>query len=367
MATAYQRLGARVTLVQHGERLIPNTEPEAGRRVQAALEADGVDVRLGVSMRGVRREDGEVVASLDDGSEVRGAELLVAAGRRPTTDDIGHRQHGPGIELGQRRQQVHASLPWLDAPYGEEHETRILDTYPLPQRGPDRRRHRSEPVAVDPVVDDVGVDAVALPQQILPVAAHDQHPVGLEDGLALAVDESGRREVVDVVHRPHDRDAAHARRHPHRRPRRDAVLGVEEVVVAGHRRQPRGQGVDRQEHLLLERLRPRHRRHDHARRLHGPEEASRGVAQPDDRDVRPEVEERLCQLQRVHHAAPGLGRVGDEGDARESHGGSQAREDSEARDDVTRPGRRRAMAAAASEARAAVAVTTQPAFTSAAR
>jgi dihydrolipoamide dehydrogenase len=89
MATAYQRLGAQVTLVQHGERLLPTTEPEAGRRVQAALEADGVDVRLGVSMSAVRREDGEVVASLDDGSQVRGAELLVAAGRRPTTDDIG--------------------------------------------------------------------------------------------------------------------------------------------------------------------------------------------------------------------------------------------------------------------------------------
>ncbi|NMO92244.1 NAD(P)/FAD-dependent oxidoreductase [Actinomycetospora sp. TBRC 11914] len=89
MATAYQRLGAQVTLVQHGERLLPNTEPEAGRRVQRALEADGVDVRLGTSMRAVRREGGEVVASLDDGSEVRGAELLVAAGRRSTTDDLG--------------------------------------------------------------------------------------------------------------------------------------------------------------------------------------------------------------------------------------------------------------------------------------
>jgi pyruvate/2-oxoglutarate dehydrogenase complex dihydrolipoamide dehydrogenase (E3) component len=89
MATAYQRLGAQVTLVQHGERLLPTTEPEAGRRVGAALEADGVDVRLGVSMRGVRRDGGEVVASLDDGSEVRGAELLVAAGRRSTTDDLG--------------------------------------------------------------------------------------------------------------------------------------------------------------------------------------------------------------------------------------------------------------------------------------
>ena len=89
MATAYQGLGAQVTLVQHGERLLPNTEPEAARRVQRSLEADGVDVRLRTSMSSVRREGGEVVASLDDGSEVRGAELLVAAGRRPATDDIG--------------------------------------------------------------------------------------------------------------------------------------------------------------------------------------------------------------------------------------------------------------------------------------
>lgn len=96
MATAFQRLGARVTLVQHGPRLLPTTEPEAGRRVQAALEADGVDVRLSTSMTAVRREApadgsarGEVVATLDDGSEERGAELLVAAGRRPATSDLG--------------------------------------------------------------------------------------------------------------------------------------------------------------------------------------------------------------------------------------------------------------------------------------
>ncbi|MDL5154423.1 dihydrolipoyl dehydrogenase family protein [Actinomycetospora termitidis] len=89
MATAYQRLGAQVTLVQHGERLVPGVEPEAARRLQASLEADGVDVRLGTSMTAVRRSDGAVTATLDDGSEVTGDELLVAAGRKPATSDIG--------------------------------------------------------------------------------------------------------------------------------------------------------------------------------------------------------------------------------------------------------------------------------------
>ncbi|MEJ2885157.1 dihydrolipoyl dehydrogenase family protein [Actinomycetospora aeridis] len=89
MATAFHGLGARVTLVQHSERLIPATEPEAGRRLHASLTASGVDVRLSTSLTAVRREGGEVVASLDDGTEVRAAELLVAAGRRPATSDLG--------------------------------------------------------------------------------------------------------------------------------------------------------------------------------------------------------------------------------------------------------------------------------------
>lgn len=101
MATAYQGLGARVTLVQHSERLIPATEPEAGRRLHAALTASGVDVRLGTSLTAVRREGGEVVATLGDGTEVRAAELLVAAGRTPATSDLGLDTVGlePGTHL----------------------------------------------------------------------------------------------------------------------------------------------------------------------------------------------------------------------------------------------------------------------------
>ncbi|GAA4910515.1 dihydrolipoamide dehydrogenase [Actinomycetospora succinea] len=113
MATAFRGLGARVTLVQHSDRLVPTTEPEAGRRLHASLTASGVDVRLSTSMTAVRREGGPgdaaersstrggVVATLDDGTEVRAAELLVAAGRKPATSDIGLDTVGlePGTHL----------------------------------------------------------------------------------------------------------------------------------------------------------------------------------------------------------------------------------------------------------------------------
>ena len=89
LATAWQRLGSSVTLVQHGERLLPTMEPAAGDRVRSSLRDDGVDVRLGTSIRAVRRDGSTVHATLDDGGEVTADELVVAAGRRPGTQGLG--------------------------------------------------------------------------------------------------------------------------------------------------------------------------------------------------------------------------------------------------------------------------------------
>jgi dihydrolipoamide dehydrogenase len=88
MAFAWQALGSQVTLVERGDRVLSNTEPEAGRRVTQSLRDAGVDVRTGVSASRVVR-DGTVTLTLDDGTTVETDEVLVAAGRRPRTDDIG--------------------------------------------------------------------------------------------------------------------------------------------------------------------------------------------------------------------------------------------------------------------------------------
>ena len=57
--------------------------------------------------KGVRVESGEKVVELDDGSEARGAEILVATGRRPRTPDLGLEKVGieptrRGIEIDER-------------------------------------------------------------------------------------------------------------------------------------------------------------------------------------------------------------------------------------------------------------------------
>ena len=89
LATAWQRLGSSVTLVQHSDRLMPMTEPEASERVLSSLRSDGVDVRLGTSITAVSRGGDGVRAELDDGSSVTAERFVVAAGRKPTTTGIG--------------------------------------------------------------------------------------------------------------------------------------------------------------------------------------------------------------------------------------------------------------------------------------
>jgi len=90
MATAWQALGARVTLIARG-RLLASTEEFAGQLVTDGLRQAGVDVRLGVSATGVYRPDagGPVTMELDDGTTVEADEVLAATGRTPRTGDLG--------------------------------------------------------------------------------------------------------------------------------------------------------------------------------------------------------------------------------------------------------------------------------------
>ncbi|MFI1561885.1 dihydrolipoyl dehydrogenase family protein [Streptomyces sp. NPDC020490] len=89
MATAWQALGSRVTLLVRGKGLLGRMEPFAGELVADALTEAGVDVRTGTSVRAVSRQDGTVVVVTDGGERIEADEILFATGRAPRTDDIG--------------------------------------------------------------------------------------------------------------------------------------------------------------------------------------------------------------------------------------------------------------------------------------
>jgi pyruvate/2-oxoglutarate dehydrogenase complex dihydrolipoamide dehydrogenase (E3) component len=94
------RFRTRVMIVQGPPTLANREEPRIGELLADILEESGIELRLGRRAEAVRREDGDAVVTLDDGSEARGAALVVATGRKPRVDGIG--LEAVGIEPGHR-------------------------------------------------------------------------------------------------------------------------------------------------------------------------------------------------------------------------------------------------------------------------
>jgi len=89
LAQALNRLGIRVTLLQKGDRLVPRDEPELAELLAGVLEDEGVDVRLGAEASRVTKERGLKIVESTNGERFEAEEILVAAGRTPTTDSLG--------------------------------------------------------------------------------------------------------------------------------------------------------------------------------------------------------------------------------------------------------------------------------------
>jgi pyruvate/2-oxoglutarate dehydrogenase complex dihydrolipoamide dehydrogenase (E3) component len=89
MAQAAARFGAEVALVEGAPHLLAREPAALGEALAEALEADGVELRLGEHAAGARMDGDRYVLSFADGDELAGDRLLVATGRAPRTQGIG--------------------------------------------------------------------------------------------------------------------------------------------------------------------------------------------------------------------------------------------------------------------------------------
>jgi len=100
-AQMYARFGARVTVIERADRLVPREDPEISAAIQAILEEEGIAVRTGADCIGFRRHPDGVAVSVNCPSgepEVIGSHLLLAVGRRPNTDDLGLEAAGVAVD-----------------------------------------------------------------------------------------------------------------------------------------------------------------------------------------------------------------------------------------------------------------------------
>ncbi len=88
----YRRFGSKVTILQRDPRLIPREDEDVSAEIKNIMEGEGVTVRLSATCISFEKRGEQIVAGVDctaDTSPVIGSHVLIAAGRRPNTDDLG--------------------------------------------------------------------------------------------------------------------------------------------------------------------------------------------------------------------------------------------------------------------------------------
>ncbi len=87
MAQAHRRLGAKVVVLE-AFRALGRDDPELAAVLLARLREEGIEIREEVKITGIAHETGRFIVSFDDGNQLDGSHLLVAAGRRPNIDAL---------------------------------------------------------------------------------------------------------------------------------------------------------------------------------------------------------------------------------------------------------------------------------------
>jgi mercuric reductase len=88
LGQAFRRLGARVTVVELMDRLLPIEDADISRGLREALEAEGVEVHTQFRTESVVYREGRFQVS-GNAQRITGDRLLIATGRRPNTADLG--------------------------------------------------------------------------------------------------------------------------------------------------------------------------------------------------------------------------------------------------------------------------------------
>ena len=100
LGQVFKRLGSKVTVLQHSERIISREDEDVSEAMLEILQEEGIDFLFGADMARVEKMSNGVKVQLKDGRELTGSHLLLAVGRVPNTDSLGLDK--AGIETDKR-------------------------------------------------------------------------------------------------------------------------------------------------------------------------------------------------------------------------------------------------------------------------
>jgi pyruvate/2-oxoglutarate dehydrogenase complex dihydrolipoamide dehydrogenase (E3) component len=115
LAQAFARFGTSVSIVEPTERLLHPEEPDASEVVRTVFERAGIAVHCHSAPTRIAAGGDGAEVTLDDGTVLTGAKVLVAAGRKPNLADIG--LDTIGLDPGARTVPVDDHLQVADGLY----------------------------------------------------------------------------------------------------------------------------------------------------------------------------------------------------------------------------------------------------------
>lgn len=96
-AQIYARFGARVSIVEADDRVLPPEDEDSGLAIRTSLEADGIEIITGAKVTSARHGNDGWRIDIDGRPPLDAEQVLVATGRRPMFD--GHDLESAGVTL----------------------------------------------------------------------------------------------------------------------------------------------------------------------------------------------------------------------------------------------------------------------------
>lgn len=109
LGSVWRRLGAKVTVVEYLDRILPGMDSEVAKKFRLLLARQGFDFKLGSKVTGAKTSKSGVKVTIEpakggDGETLEADIVLVAIGRVPYTDGLG--LEAAGVALDERKRVV---------------------------------------------------------------------------------------------------------------------------------------------------------------------------------------------------------------------------------------------------------------------
>lgn len=98
LGSVWRRLGAKVTVVEYLDRILPGMDAEIAADAQKMLKKQGLDFRLKSRVTGVKSLKTKAVVELADDKPIEADRVLMAVGRAPNTKGLGLEKIGVNLD-----------------------------------------------------------------------------------------------------------------------------------------------------------------------------------------------------------------------------------------------------------------------------